>query len=218
VSVIWRGPSLAGSYGVKPVSTVLVTAPVAQVISDQQAMLHLRVTNLDEVELIEMLIESERLNCEAVTDLKLITQTWDAVYDEFPTSPSYPIWLPSFAPIQTITSVTYTDSEGDSQVWSSANYVLVKPTLPPGIRRPGYLLPVSEGEFPSDVLDYPRAITVRLVAGFGLTGASVPKDLIMDMLANIGTRFTEGRQTVVAGSIVSRVPDVGLYHNYRPAV
>jgi len=136
----------------------LITAPACEPLTLTDAKDHLRVTYSDEDLLIESLITAARIEFEALTYRQLITATYDLVLDGFPRN-DLPIRIPR-APLQSVTSITYTDPAGDAQTLDSANYI-VSATRLPGIIRPAYgcTWPTARTE--------PDAVTVRFLAGHG---------------------------------------------------
>jgi len=145
----------------------LYAAPGTEPVSLAEAKAHLRVTHTDEDSLIAELIAAARQWFEEQTYRALVTQTWDLKLDEFPRGED-PIRLPR-APLQSVTSITYTDTVGATQTLAAAAYV-VSATRQPGVIRPayGYVWPEAQ--------DKPDAVTVRFVAGYG-AAAAVPAQI-----------------------------------------
>lgn len=111
--------------------------------------------------LLTMLIGQAREDVE-VNGVRLITQTWERVYDAFP---SNELKL-GLLPIQSIESVKYYDSAGVLQTLGVAAYTFDN-TLP------GWLLPAYGTSWPSTYA-VSNAVIVRFVAGFGDAGSDVP--------------------------------------------
>lgn len=176
-------------YGLK-----LYTAPAQEPVSLTEAKLHLRVTFTDEDTLISSLIAAARQWIEEQTYRQLVTATWDLVLDEFP-SGGGPIRIPR-APLQSVTSITYTDTAGAAQTLSSSLYA-VSATRQPGLIRPAY------GQVWPEAQDKPDAVTVRFVAGYGVAN-EVPDLLKAGVKLLIG-QWYEFREPVIPAS-VSEVP------------
>lgn len=170
----------------------LVTAPAVEPVTTQEAKLHLRVDQELENIYIDGLVKSAREFAEAFLNRALITQTWDLKTDSFPSSGE--IELP-YAPLQSVTSVTYTDSAGDSQTWATSNYSVFAPAGPKSQRGKiirGYSLvyPITQA--------IQNAVTIRFVAGYGANGDSVPesiKQAIKVLVAEMYIRRDEARPT-----------------------
>ena len=176
-----------------------VTAPATEPVTLAEAKLHLRVDTNDENDLVTALITAAREYAETFTHRALITQTWDLKRDEFPSGD--PIWLPK-APAVSVTSITYTDSAGTAQTWSSTLYTTDLPTGP--WARRGRIVPGYGETYPS-TRTVPNAVVVRFVAGYGAATA-VPASIKAAMKILIGTWFGPGREHVNIGNIVTVVP------------
>jgi len=135
-------------------------------------------TNTTSDPMLAMMISAARGIAEARTGRKLITQTWEQVLDAFPTNE---IKL-DLMPIQSITSVSYYNVDGDLTVLSSSDYVLDPDTLP------GWLLLADDAEWPS-TNDTAQAVIIRMVVGYGATGASVPAEYRQWIAAQVAASF-----------------------------
>jgi uncharacterized phiE125 gp8 family phage protein len=145
----------------------LVAAPSLEPVSLAEVRLHLRVDDVAEDALIDSLRVAAREYVENFTGRKLITQTWDQKQDGFC---GHCIELP-FAPLISVTSISYVDNNGDTQVWPSPNYTVDAPTGP--FAMPGRIVPAYGVTWPS-TRDVINAVTVRFVTGYGSTVHSVP--------------------------------------------
>lgn len=170
----------------------LVTAPVGEpvTLADAKAQLAIDVDDYDG--LLKGLIAAARRHVETVTGRALLTQTWDAKFEEFPEDDDG-LWLPK-APLQSVTSVSYVDANGTTQTWSSATYTVDAPVGPHAQR--GRVYPNYGLLYPT-TQDIPNAITVRFVAGYGTTVASVPEELRLALVLLVGHWFAN-REAVVS--------------------
>jgi uncharacterized phiE125 gp8 family phage protein len=182
----------------------LVTAPAQEPISLVEAKAHLRVDTADDDALIDGLIRAAREHVETYTHRAPITQTWDLKRNEFPCGDV--IWIPK-APLVSVTSITYVDTAGDSQTWSSALYTVDAPSGP--MARQGLVTPVYGESFPSTRRQV-NAVTVRFVAGYGSTTAAsllaVPASIKAAMKILIAHWYGPGRTSVNVGNIVTVIP------------
>lgn len=144
----------------------LVSGPSSEPISLDEALTHLRIDGTDEYALIGDLIQGAREYVETFTRRALLSQTWDLKRDAFPCGP---IWVP-LPRCQSIASISYIDTNGTTQTWSSALYTTDLPTGPHA--GPGRIVPAYGETYPS-TRSVPNAVTVRFVAGYG-TEADVP--------------------------------------------
>jgi len=165
---------------------VQVTSPASEPLSVTEAKAHLRVDHTSDDDLITSLISAARHHAEAFLNRALITQAWERVLDRFPCSSDRPIELR--APLQSVTSVTYTDSDGQSQTWASSNYIVDTDS------KPGRLLPAYTVAWPT-TRDVINAVRVRFVAGYGANGSAVPQDIRLGMLLLVGHLY-EHREAV----------------------
>lgn len=168
-----------------PVS--VVTAPVVLPLGLQEAKDHLRVDLADDDALIEQLIIAAREMAESFTERALITQTIDYVRDAFPT---WGMTLPR-APLQSVTSVKYIDTDGVEQTIDAADYRVDALSTPPR------LTPAYNETWPS-ARDVTNAVTIRLVVGYGDGPADVPVRIKAAMLLMIGDLY-EHRQSIQVG-------------------
>ena len=127
-------------------SLFLVTAPTKEPVSLADAKTHLRVDVDDENDLIASLIVAAREYVETFTHRALVTQTWDLKLDQFPCR-GEAIWLPK-PPASSVTSITYTATDGTSTTWSSALYTTDLPTGPTA--RMGRITPAYGEYLPLD--------------------------------------------------------------------
>lgn len=170
------------------------TDATSEPITLEEAKVHLRVTDDADNDLIESLITAARMLAEQYTNRQLLTATWDLYLDRFPCG-GEPILLPR-SPVQSVTSIVYTDTAGASTTWTNTNYALDAYSEPARV----YL--AYDVVYPT-----PRAIEnavrVRYVAGW-TTAALVPKPIKQAMLLLIGHHY-EQRSTVLVGSISKEI-------------
>jgi uncharacterized phiE125 gp8 family phage protein len=140
--------------------------PASEPISLAELKNYLRVEHtVDDVELTSVLTAA-RQAVERDTGRSLITQTWVLQLDQWP---SWYLQLPK-PPIASVASITYVDTDGVTQTWAAANYVV-------DVRsRPGLIRLAYQSRWPSIRGDR-RGIAVTYTAGYGDTAASVPADL-----------------------------------------
>lgn len=176
---------------------VLVLAAASLPVDLNMAKAHLKVDDADTAEeaLITDLIESgrERLDGrDGVLNRALITQTWDWTLDRFPRNRTHYLEVP-LPPLQSITSITYTDSAGAAQTWGSSLYQVDTASEPARIQ------PAFNESWPS-TRDELNAVTVRLIAGYGASPGFVPTPIRQAILFLVTDAY-ENRQTVVRGAI-----------------
>lgn len=174
----------------------LVTPPATEPVSTADIKTHLRIDHSDEDSYLATLGSVARRHVEQITWRALITQTWRMSLREFPCSDS-PIVVPR-APLQSVTSISYTDDAGGSQTWDAADYD-VDTVVTPGTIEPGW------GESYPSTREEPGAVLVTYVAGFGDSASDVPADLVhaikilvADMYCRRESQIAPGMTTVDA--------------------
>ena len=145
--------------------------PEQEPIGLDQAKAHLRIDDDSDDEMILSLITAARMMAEQILNRPLITQTLVYKLDAWPDGD---IILPR-PPVQSVTSVAYVDSAGDSQTWDSGSYDVFLDDWNPRIA------PVYGGTWPT-ALAQNDAIAVTYVAGYGDTGLVVPAPILQAML------------------------------------
>jgi uncharacterized phiE125 gp8 family phage protein len=170
----------------------LVTPPANEPVTLQEAKDHLRVAGGADDALISELIVAAREMAEAATWRALITQTWNWTLDDFG---GLARGVPK-APLQSVTSITYIDGAGAAQVLDPAAYKV------DAVSQPGRIVPAYGQCWPAARAEI-NAVTVRIVAGYGSTGAAVPRTIRQGMLLAL-TDLYENRQSEIVGAAVSR--------------
>ena len=187
--------------------TTLKTAPVAEPISLDEAKRHVRI-DIDETDhddYLQDLITVAREQVEMITWRKLVTQTWYAYLQDWP-SGEY-IELP-FGKLQTVTAVKYTDVDAAESTWDSAEYIVGTDYQKGRITLAnGYTWP-NENLYPSNPIE------VEFVCGYGLA-VSVPPQIKHAMKMIISELF-ENREISIIGTIQKEMDTVNnLLSDYR---
>jgi len=152
----------------------LVTAPAFEPLTQAEAWAHLRVPLLgspaapaDETN-IDRLIQQVREHVDGRDGWlgrALVTQTWDLKMDGFPRAA---IKLP-LPPLQSVTSVTYVDGNGDSQTLAASGYTVTGV----GELGPARIVPSYGNSWPT-TRNHVDVVTVRFVCGYA--SGSSPDD------------------------------------------
>lgn len=164
-------------------SLYLVTAPTVEPVTLAEAKLQCRYDLDDEDALILRLTRAAREFAETFCHRAIPTQTWDWKLDAFPCA--WPMVLP-MAGVTSITSITYVDTAGDTQTWSSALY---QTDLPTGPKSPRGRIQPAYSQFYPLTRDQMNAVTVRFVAGYGSTPQSVPDGIRQAILLLVAHWF-----------------------------
>lgn len=173
------------------------TAPTVEPITRAEAKAHSRVTVSDDDEYIDALIEATRDRIENHTKRALLTQTWRLTLDSFPLG-RRDIILP-WSPLQSVTSITYVDTNGTTQTWASSNYTVDTGATPGRVRLAYDVL------YPS-IRHQPNAVTVTFVAGYGAAASALPAGIVHACKILFG-HYYDNREPVVTGTVATPIPE-----------
>lgn len=184
----------------------LVSGPSVAPITLEECKAHLKVDDTTDDALIDALIAVVLQYLDGqdgILGRGLVTQTWDYTIDRFPPDIIWyndfgywsqePIMLP-LRPVQSISSISYVDSDGATQTYSASNYSLSADTNSMPRVDLGYSLTWPTTRQQRD------AVTVRFIVGYGDVGSDVPEPIRQAMLLMIGHLY-ENRQTVSVGAM-----------------
>src|SRR3990167_2514541 len=146
----------------------LSSAPATEPVTLTEAKAHLKVDHAADDDYIEdFVIPAARRYGETLTHRAFITQTWVLRLNGF--GCGAPVLLPR-PPLVSVTSVAYTDSNGDAQTWSagSTGYTLESPSGEHALHasiRPSY------GESYPSTRNIVDSVVLTYVAGYGAASA-----------------------------------------------
>lgn len=176
---------------------VRTSGPASEPVTTSEAKTHLRVSSSTDDTYIGNLITATRELCENYTGRCFINQTFTWTLDGFPLADWDYLIFPR-APLSSVTSVTYYDSNNVQQTWSSSEYdVDTADNL-------GRLRPKDGYSWPSTYAR-PASVTVTFVAGYGASASSVPQSIKQAMFLHIADLY-DIRQTQVIGSSAAALP------------
>lgn len=168
----------------------LVTAPPVEPVTLDEVKASLRLTTADEDTLLTNFIIAARMDCEFKTGRSLITTAWRLTLDSFDELREIPK-----PPLQSVTSVTYVDSNGTEQTLDPSAYRVDSDS------EPGRIEPV-DAQWPATKTQV-NAVTVLFTAGYGDAGSAVPMPVrqwiilaVGDMYANRERSSTERLQAL----------------------
>jgi uncharacterized phiE125 gp8 family phage protein len=159
----------------------------------------------DEDDLLTDLITAARLRVEDWLNRALITQTWYFYYDAFPAEDYLELGMGT---LQSVTAVTYTDSDGDTTTMSASTDYEADTASVPGrvVLKYGMTWPGGTA------LKTVNPISVEAVVGYGATAASVPENVRRALLILIQDLY-EHRGEIVEGHIIARIDWLGALLN-----
>lgn len=167
--------------------------PASEPVTLDEAKAQLRVSDTADDSYITDLIAVARDYAENFTGRALLQQDWKATFDSGDIPSGNTIELPR-PPLQSVESIAYLDTDGNSQALASSYYTVDT------ISQPGRIL----FEDLPDIKSTLAALTVTYRAGYA-NAAAVPaaiKHAILLMVAH----FYDVREPVVMGVAPSRVP------------
>lgn len=166
----------------------LSSGPSVEPVSLAEAKAHLRVDTADDDDLITSLIQAAREYVENVTRRQLVTATWVLTRDNL--AAVMELVRP---PLQSVTSVKYTDLAGDQQTASDTLYDVDADTLPGRI-----LLGCNQG-WPTN-RGHTNDVEITYKAGYGDATTDVPEAIRAAIKLLIG-HWHENREAVVAAGV-----------------
>lgn len=185
--------TLRGTNYVPYGKLVLKTGPATTAISLAEAKAFLRVDSDydDDDAYITSLIGVATNVVEQFTRRRLITQTYNIYYDEFP-----PYMDLQVGNVASVTHVKYYDTDNTLQTLDTSEYDV-------DIRvKPGRIYQAEDGNFPNT---YERANSVEVEFVVGSAASDVEDAIKQAMYIVIG-RYYENRQDVVMGTQVNELP------------
>lgn len=173
----------------------LVTGPSTDPVTLGEAKAHCRIGIPDDDGIVAGYILAARQYVEGQTHRMMLTQTWDCTFDDYwPTKGCYyHIDIP-LSPVQSISSISYVDTDGVTQTLASDQYQVVVN------RTKAFIVPAYNVTWPT-IRRVPDAVTVRAVVGYTQT----PDELRQAILMLVG-HFYEQRESVVIGQTPFDVP------------
>jgi uncharacterized phiE125 gp8 family phage protein len=182
-------------------SISVVSGPATEPVDLAAAKAHLKVDYEDEDQLILDLVRAARDHLEQEYERALVTSSWAYTLDSFPGRQSdpwtwawplgaaLPIEIPK-PPVQSITSITYTDSTNVPHLMvAGTDYVTDLTSTPPRIAPP------YGKTWPAVTLQSIAGLVVQFVGGYG-TPDLVPNSIKRAILLLVGHLY-ENREEVV---------------------
>ena len=177
----------------RPWALTETSAPSTEPLTTAEAKQHFRVDHDEEDSLIDRCVTTARQQVESFTRRALINTTFTLKLDAFPHQ-----IRPPRSPLSSVSSVTYLDTNGDSQTLSTDVYGVDTDTEPGRI----YL---KYNQVWPDTREIENAVTVTFVAGYGSATTSIPTNLL-SAVALLAAHYYEFREPVIAGAIPTVVP------------
>ena len=164
----------------------LKTAPVKKPLSLNEAKDHLNIEldDTDNDDYIKTLISTATDSVEQYLHRRLITQTWYLYLDGW----WYEHLIIPFGKLQSVTSIKYKDTDGDSTTWSTDDYIVNSDS------DPGEIVLGYEKSFPTTTLYPSNPITVEFICGYGDDGNDIKENILHAIKLRISDLY-EYRET-----------------------
>jgi len=172
------------------------SAPALEPVTLLEMKAHARIDTEDDDTVISGLIVAARRWVEKFTHRALITQTFTYKIDRFPGPITTVIELPG-GNVQSVTSIAYIDTDGNSQTWASTEYDADLTSEPA-------LIGLAYDKSWASIREWGLPITITYVAGYGLTPSTVPDEL-RTAVKMIASELYENREDSIVGATVMGV-------------
>lgn len=174
---------------------VVTSAPAAEPLTTTQMAAHCRAPDdgTDDDALNDAQAAA-RSHVEAVTGTRLVTQTVAVKADAWADLAALPI-----APVQSVSGITYVDTDGATQTLATTVYEARLEGLAPSIvlKHGQSWPPVQPGS----------RISVTAVVGYGAPGSQ--PQAVLHAIRLVAGDFYANRETVQVGSVAGRIPMAG---------
>lgn len=168
----------------------LITPATVPAVTVSEAKAHLRLDTTNDDTLVSALLIAATEAAEHATGRALMTQTWEASFDSFPT-----ILALTRVPVQSVVSVTYIDLSGTRQTLAPNAYHLTADDF--DFAR---LTPVHGTQWPQVRGDV-DGVTVTYTAGYA-DAASVPESIKAWIKLQVGSMYENREAETMAARVV----------------
>lgn len=140
----------------------------------------------DDDDYINLLISTATSTAQNFTGRRLITQTVDLTIDQFPCGS---VWNLPVGPLQSITSITYLDTNGASQTLATTIYGYETKSFVPRIW-------IKSGQsIPQVQVDTLNTVTIRALVGYGADYSYVPSEITHAIKMTVHELYEERKNT-----------------------
>ncbi len=173
------------------------TAPATAVVTTAEAKAQMVVNHATDDTLIDFLVSAVTKEVQVLAGRQFVDATFKMYLDEFPSGDS--IRIPR-SPLDSVTSVTYVDADGDTQTFSSASYDVDTKGKRGSIR-------LAEGAVWPTTKFTLNAVTIEFVAGYG-AAAAVPdhhKQAVLVAVTDLYENRGDGQDDIDAETVRNTV-------------
>ena len=166
--------------------------PVEEPITLDEAKEQLHILHDDEDAFIGSLIAAARIHCEQVARRAFVTRTYTAMLDCWPYMTRFELPYP---PLIAVTSIKYTDIDGNQATFAAGNYLVDAHS------QPGRVAIKSNASYPTVTLQEVNAVEIAYTAGYGLA-TEVP-DIYKAAVKLMMAHLYENREAVTVAQGIS---------------
>ena len=151
----------------------VTSGPSTPILTTSEAKNYLKIDTSADDTLISDMVDAATNYCENYLGQKFITQTIAEVFDKIPKpkiGDLFPTLFLTVHPVQSVTSITYTDTNETEQTWNASLYKVDT------YRKAARITPAYGEVFP-DILAEINSLTVTYVAGYGDASSDVPASI-----------------------------------------
>lgn len=171
----------------------LTTGPVVEPVTLAEAKEHCRIDEDDltaDTLMEDIWIPAAREECEHELQRSLLRQTYTRILDGFPEE-RIELGMPR---VVSVSSITYTDGNGDTQTLSPSQYVV------DADREPGFVYPAYGTSWPSTLATYSTVSVVFLTGE--LLAASLPASVRAWILLRVNTFYERRGEFSESGKLM----------------
>lgn len=173
-------------------TAILIDPPAIEPVTLAEAKAHLRLTRTDDDDYVAAMITAARIQVESATRRVLIDQTWRIFRDDWPADGRIDL---AIAPLKSVAAITVYDADGEPTVVPPTAWLL------DAAGTPARLVFTGAAPVPGRAVN---GIEIDVVAGYGLSGLSVPQPLRLAVMTLVA-RWYEDREGLAYGLVPSRV-------------
>ncbi len=173
----------------------ITTAPTVEPLEVGELRAHLREDDVGQDAVIGRMIKAARLHTEVFAGRTFINTTYLLTLDRFPVPA---LIEPPRPPLSSVTSITYTDTDGATQTLAADQYQRDTES------EPGRIVQAFGVTWPATRLEL-NTVAVTYVAGYGATPTDVPQNFRQAILI-LAAHLYEHREVTVTGTIIATIP------------
>lgn len=163
----------------------VITPPAVEPVSLGEVKAQLQIDESDTIydDQLNTLIPAARVWCEQYQNRAYITQTLELALDWWPCGNEIKLLRP---PLQSVTSVSYTDKDSMTATWADSNYIVDDYAFV------GRIVKKCGVAWPSVSLAAANGVKVRYVAGYGDAPGDVPATIRQAIILLVVHWFNNG--------------------------